>query len=219
MVPYDALHEERERRKTLQGEVDTLRSQIEKMSPPAKEEPATIEGFDANGEVTEFEDALKSMRKINLELKRDLEAVKGKSNAIESTFREAKIKEAKGIFEQRITDTATDLVEEGYPGFKEFLPLVKAELDNMTAETPDNESMDNEAGWKKIYKEKVYPKIRASVGDQLRKETIDKKMELKVKANLVSTPGKIQPKESAKTEEWTKSDYMKMRQRYNTEEL
>lgn len=220
MVPYDALHEERERRKTLQGEVETLRSQIEKMSSPAKEEPVMAEGFDATGEVIDFDAAIKSMRKINLELKNDLETVKGKSNAIEDTFQAARVKEAKGRFEQRLTDTSTSLVEEGYPGFKEFLPLVKEEVYNLIAENPDNEIlMDNEAGWMKIYKEKVFPKIRASVGDQLRKETIDKKMELKGKANLVSTPGKVQPKESAKTEEWTKNDYMKMRQRYNTEEL
>ena len=219
MVPYDALHEERERRKAFQLEVESLKRQFDQNLEASKaEKTEPIEGFDIDGNVIDFDVAIKALVKLNLELKRELGSVKGKSDSIESDFRNTKEKEAYDLLKTRITVTNDSLAAEGFPGFSEFTPMVTAELNKMIAEDSGNRIYDNEEGWRQIYKEKIFPKVAASAGEHIKQDGFEQKKVLKAAANLSKVPGGLPPKEK-KEEEWSKESYLKMRQRYNTEEL
>lgn len=218
MVPYDALHEERERRKALQMEVEELKYRFNQSQPQEKVEVAPMEGFDTEGNVTDYEVAMKAILKENLNIKRELDTVKSKSTVFESNYQNTIKQEAEAKLAKRVENTTRELVEEGFPGFAEFVPLMSAELNKLIAEDRDNVKFDNEAGWKQIYKERIFPKITNSIGEHLKKDSFEQKKALKEKANLATKPG-AQPSKQVKDEEWTKGDYMKMRQRYNTEEL
>ena len=219
MVPYDALHEERERRKAFQLEVESLKRQFDQNLEASKaEKTEPIEGFDIDGNVIDFDVAIKALVKLNLELKRELGSVKSKSDSIESDFRNTKEKEAYDLLKTRITVTNDSLAAEGFPGFSEFTPMVTAELNKMIAEDSGNRIYDNEEGWRQIYKEKIFPKVAASAGEHIKQDGFEQKKVLKAAANLSKVPGGLPPKEK-KEEEWSKESYLKMRQRYNTEEL
>lgn len=218
MVPYDALHEERERRKALQMEVEELKYRFNQAPKQEKVEAATIEGFDNEGNVTDYEVAMKAILKENLNIKRELDTVKSKSTTFEHNYQNTIKQEAEAKLAKRVENTTRELAEEGFPGFSEFVPLMSAELNKLITEDRDNVRLDNEAGWKQIYKERIFPKITNSIGEHLKKDSFAQKTALKEKANLATKPG-AQPSKQVKEEEWTKGDYMKMRQRYNTEEL
>lgn len=219
MVPYDALHEERERRKALQYEVEALKRQFDQSLNASKAATSeTVEGFDTEGNVTDYDVAMKSLVKSNLELRRELNSVKGKSDLIESDFRSKREREATDLLKTRITTTNDVLAAEGFPGFSEFTPMVTAELNRMLAEDAGNRAYDNEEGWRRIYREKIFPKVAASAGEHVRQDGFEQKKVLKAAANLSKAPGGLPPK-TVKEEEWSKESYLKMRQRYNTEEL
>ena len=218
MVPYDALHEERERRKALQMEVEELKYRFNQAPKQEKVEVATMEGFDSEGNVTDYEVAMKAILKENMNIKRELDTVKSKSTVFESNYQNTVKLDAEAKLAKRVETTTKELSEEGFPGFSEFVPLMSAELNKLIAEDRDNVKFDNEAGWKQIYKEKIFPKITNSIGEHIKKDSFELKKALKEKANLATKPG-AQPSKPIKDEEWTKGDYMKMRQRYNTEEL
>lgn len=218
MVPYDALHEERERRKALQQEVEELKYRFNQALPSEKVEVATMEGFDNEGNVTDYEVAMKAILKENLKIKRELDTVKSKSTVFESNYQNTIKQEAEAKLAKRVETTTRELAEEGFPGFSEFVPLMSAELNKLITEDRDNVKFDSEAGWKQIYKERIFPKITNSIGEHLKKDSFEQKKVLKEKANLATKPG-TQPSKQVKEEEWTKDDYIKMRQRYNTEEL
>lgn len=218
MVPYDALHEERERRKALQMEVEELKYRFNQIPKQEKVEVATLEGFDNEGNVTDYEVAMKAILKENLKIKRELDTVKSKSTVFESNYQNTVKQEAEAKLAKRVENTTKELAEEGFPGFSEFIPLMSAELNKLITEDRDNVRFDNEAGWKQIYKERIFPKLATSIGEHIKKDSFELKKTLKEKANLATKPG-AQPSKQVKEEEWTKGDYMKMRQRYNTEEL
>ena len=159
MVPYDALHEERERRKALQMEVEELKYRFNQAPKQEKVEVATMEGFDSEGNVTDYEVAMKAILKENMNIKRELDTVKSKSTVFESNYQNTVKLDAEAKLAKRVETTTKELSEEGFPGFSEFVPLMSAELNKLIAEDRDNVKFDNEAGWKQIYKEKIFPKI------------------------------------------------------------
>ena len=225
-VPYGALHAEREKRKEIQKIVGKLEGQVAELIADNKAfmeqgKKADIDETDLEALVDEgnFDDVLKLALKQNKEMKvrmSKLENNEGKrTQADEQTAHEAKQdKAAKHI--SKLTKT---LEEEGFPGLDMFVPEVNKELDRLVEDDPDNESLDNDEGYKKIYREHVFPKFKKMFAGQEKADTFEKKRNLKKKANI-GGGGKADPKTKEKdvnelSNDEMYADYKKQRALYS----
>lgn len=217
-VPLGALHEEREKRKGLSKEVIELKDQVKTliednrkfMEQPAKSETETAD-FSKLLEEGNLEDAMLALHKENQSLRQgqsDLKANDSKRTEHDLVAEQAIQHEN---FNTQVASIASDLEKEGYPGFDMFVDKMNVELDSMIAEDPDNVSLDNEAGYKRIYKEKVFPKVKAVFAGQVKDDAFAKKKALKEKANLGKGSGKPGKGEKKDDDTWTFDDYTKMR--------
>jgi hypothetical protein len=204
-VPYDALHSERMKRKAEADRANQearRRQELELELARLKQQPEPEFQTESDKKLYEMEVKLQAIENIE---KQRLE-------------REAKQREEsiKTDLENRVDKTAKDLADEGYPGLKRHIGEVHSKLRQMVAEGYEEEAiaLDNPTGWKKIYREEVYPEIAKEFQEAFKKQSVESKVELKKQAGLVSSPGKTEPKpksEEDMSEEEMKAEYMKMR--------
>lgn len=224
-VPYDAFHQERERRKDLQKTVADLEDKVkmllqdnkvlmERGKKPDESESGLSDVSELEKLVDdgEYGDALKQALKTITGLQ---DTIKGLENndrqRIEAREADEATRKAEEA-EKRIQKLHSDLEKEGFPGFDPLVEHVNAELRAMIKEDPDNISLNNDEGFKKIYKEKVFPKFRKMFVGKDREDTMQGKRERKKNANLGG--GGNAPKGSAKKDnddDWGMNDYMDMR--------
>ncbi|MEE9354197.1 MAG: hypothetical protein V3U75_01270 [Methylococcaceae bacterium] len=225
-VPYGALHAEREKRKEIQKTVGKLEGQVAELiadnkafMEQGKKADTDETDLEALLEEGNFDDVLKLTLKQNTELKKrmaKLENNDGKrTQADEQTAHEAKQKAVEG----RISKITTSLEEDGYPGFDMFVDKMNAELVQMIDDDPDNEALDNDEGYKKIYREKIFPKVKKMFVGQEKENTFEKKRNLKKKANI-GGGGKADPKTKEKdinelSNDEMYADYKKQRALYS----
>jgi hypothetical protein len=191
-VPLGALHEEREKRKDLQKELEEL-----------KKQQSTNYLDDYSLDSTE-DDYVKK-------LERRLENLEAKDKRIEER---RQVED-----EQRLVEKVSkELAEEGYPWFKELgADKVRAEFNAMLNTDPEYVmAHQNPDGWKKWYKERTYPMIKQAIEEQQKRESTSSKINAKKNAQLVTKIGqKAQPKSEEekrpKTEKELFEEYMSER--------
>lgn len=202
-VPYDALHEEREKRKLAQAKnrelEDRLKALEEKVTSTKQSEPAE------NEYLTDEEKRLARLEKDNAELKekerlREQEAYKTKEQMLyEKLARE-------------VADTDKVLAAEGLPGFQFLQGRVGDELRKMIAEDPENIVLDSPEGWKRIYREKVFPTVKGLFVQADKQKLMEEKKAAKADAGLIGSPGVADKKpEEKKDDSWTHEEYLKWR--------
>lgn len=217
-VPHGAFHEEREKRKALQGEVNDLQLKLNQLMKDNLElmdmvrsgqKPAT-EDADTSDDMSfdDFTDPnVKALAKEVRELRQ---------------FKEQFVKDNESNAQQQMLDRIendkktvdSELDKEGFPGFYIAQEAVKDVLRKMTPE--ELQRNDNPEGWKEIYKEQVWPDVQKKFGIVKKVANTEQKTELKKKAGLVDTPGKPIKEapgkdEDKKTEKESYDDYLRMR--------
>tara|TARA_R100001530_G_scaffold26226_4_gene21123 strand:- start:10034 stop:11023 length:990 start_codon:yes stop_codon:yes gene_type:complete len=221
-VPHGAFHEERERRKELQAEVLDLKNQLRdvinerKPEEKDKEEEEYIEDYDAE---------LLKQRKRADDLEAQIASLKQKDSQTDA-------QKMQTAFLENVRTTHKELAEEGFDGFEKCTPLIKQHIQDLIMKEPDPQSyfpdsngavrkvldIDNSVGWKKIYKEEIYPSMQKII-DQKDKDTlIDERIALKKKAALSGNSGGkpvVKKKEDVNSlsQKEMNSRYMEMREK------
>lgn len=208
-VPLGALHEERERRKALQKDVEDLRTKFNQLmddNQKLMEKKPDTQEVGLTDDLTDYEDPV---------VKKLYQQVKALTEFKDKTVAEMQVNASDSEAKQVETDINTadrELKEEGYPGFSIAREMVKEKLRKL----PDTElrELDNLEGWKKIYREECWPDIKKTFVPVETSDNTEKKIALKEKAGLVAGPGKKPPdpkSEDAKTEEQRYADYLTRR--------
>ena len=204
-VPYDALHEEREKRKFTQKK---LRDVEERLNQVINENRLLNESLiakpDNPKEVVEgnyFDDPLIKNLQSEIKILKQQEANRG-----EKVRQQEQQNSSQRLF-QKIRDIDAELEKEGYPVFGLMLNSVKSELQALIKEDPENDYLDTPDGWKKVYKEKVFPQIKNKFITETNKESILSKEKLKREAQLAGSAGKVIDMAENK-EDYTYSDYI-----------
>lgn len=204
-VPYDALHEEREKRKLAQSKTRELEEKLKELE--AKINSAVKPPEDEEIYLTDEEKKLREMEKSLAELKAEKEAR-------ERENRQSQERSAKERLEKDVADTDKTLMSEGFPGFQFLAPRVGEELAKLIKEDPDNVYLDTPEGWKKIYKEVVFPTVKGIFTQSDKNAMMEEKKAAKTGAGLVGSPGKSdKPVEKKADEGQTYEEYLEMRRR------
>lgn len=205
MVPHQALHEEREKHKSTKAELAQAREQLGTVLQDVKKlmddkKPEFTEPID------DYEKELIRQRQEIAALKADQEK-RSISEKADQENRQAQ------EMQKRLSDADTSLESDGFPGFRDFVPLVTAELQRLVALDSANSHLDTPEGWKKIYKESIYPKVAKLSAEKKKDEKFDEKRKLKERANLAGSPGSAPSEEETKDEGWTYEDYIAQRRK------
>jgi len=199
-VPYDALHEERVKRKAAseaqraaEERARRLEAQIDQLK---KSEPETdISDYDA-----ELRDA-----------KRRLQAIEEVEQRRTEEDAERRRDEAHNKFESTMKKIDKELREEGYGGFAYAKNAVAEEIAKLVQ---DEELIDTEEDWKRVFKESIYPNLSAAVKEADQKRALQFKMDAKSQAGLATMSGKMPAKPKSAddmTPEEARDDYIKNR--------
>lgn len=197
VVPLDALHEERARRKELSKRVKELEDTVKLQMEDNKKLLEALQKPD-DEPITDYEKEMLSLRK----------QLKMAMGEIEN-FKKAQVKDREVSAQERLEAMAkatdSELSKDGFDGFYDFIPqVVKAMNDE---EIPlEDRSPDT---WKRVYREVVYPKYVGKFKQVAKDTKKEEKKELKKDASLIKEPGKAE----AKKKEDDDFDYMKFRSR------
>lgn len=208
MVPLAALHESREKLKAKEKELSELKEQnqvllndmrefMQKPPAAASEEVPVITDYD---------------KKI-LDLEKELKELRDKDQKRDKLTEEEQRKQAQAQFRQTVDALDKSLESEGFAGLKQFLPLVTAELFKL-AETEGKEAaakMDNPEGWKKIFKDLVFPTVSGFAQKKTLDEKTKEKEALKEGASLLMPAGNPPAATPPKEEEWSYEKYLEER--------
>lgn len=179
-----ALDEERGKRKRLREEKEELEAKIRDYE--AKQTHAQPLQDDA---ILDYEAELKT-------LKANQKSMELREAQREAFSRQEAVRRESDRLYKMVKDVNKELADEGFPGFEYMAGTITTELLNMNSVDPEEaKALDNPAGWKKIFKENIYPRFKKEFEESTRKSTLDKKVALKEQANL-SGPGKGAPKKS-----------------------
>ena len=110
-----------------------------------------------------------------------LESQNKRNHEIQTADKEAKL----------IQQVSDELEKEGFPWFKELgADKLRYAFDSMIDEDPAYvKSHKNPKGWKKWYKERIYPSLKKVMDKAKQSESMLKKIEAKKNSQLVTTPG------------------------------
>lgn len=210
-VPLDALHEEREKRKSAQSRAKELEAEKERLSSQLREvletnRTLTQKPADDNAYQTDEAKEIAILKSQIAALTQDSQQRNVQAQNSEAMTRQHKVNEM-------VTKTSLELDAEGFPGLDFMLPKVTEELSRMVREDPDNIIYDNPDGWKKIYKETVFPKLRGMVAGKNKEDAFAAKNDAKAKANLAGSSGKVVPSAEVKEDTWTYDDYIAHRKK------
>jgi hypothetical protein len=207
-VPHAALHEERIKRqaadmarKAAEERARSLEEQMRKITPQntVKDEEITISDYDR--ELIESKKRIQALEEIE----------KKRIEREEREFKE-KIQEQ---FHENVRKADSELENEGYPGFSDMLGRITRELELMVKEDESNKYLDTPEGWKKIFKERVFPDHVKKFEQVIKKKSFDDKIALKTNASLATSSGKKisnnDDKKGELSDDEYKSAYLKMR--------
>ena len=214
-VPLGALHEERQKRKESQAKVVELEQQVKELmqeikSKPKEETEEYIEDYDAE----------------LAKLKKDNESLKAKVDGIEAKGSQSEAEKAQAAFLVKIDSVDKELKEEGFDGFESCTPMLRQHIHALIMKEPDPKEylegrklldVDTPEGWKKIYKEEIYPSIEKIITQKKTEDIIDERIARKKKAALSGNSGgrPVQTKKKDDVSELSQKEmherYMKMR--------
>ncbi len=200
-VPLGALHEEREKRKALGVELEEVKSQLHVVLQDLR---GLTEG--KKGEETAAESEELNLVEI---LEKRIATLEAGHRKTDSDIRADKQAKKDQELDNDIAKVDQELEGEGFPGFLFMRESVTKKLNELIREDPQSRRVfDNPEGWKKVYKETVFPLLNAKFAKKDKSELFEKKKDLKLNANL-GGPGK--KPEKVKEEDWTYQDYLQMR--------
>lgn len=203
-VPYGALHEEREKRKTLQKQVDELMTDNRKFMNKLDESSKTSEEY--VGEV----DEIQVVQKENANLKSRL-------NTIENRFQQDDVRREQDQFDKLVVNADKKLSEKGFTGFKDVgLTWVDKRIREIETQDPDlAQAYRNPDGWVKLWSEQGFHEVQKIFMEQHKATTLSNKRKLKENVNLVTSHGKvIQPEQKKETPYGNFEDYKKEREKF-----
>ena len=206
-VPLEALHAERERRKDLQTKQGELEGQVNTLLQDIREREERDSLKDESVEDSDVE---------IVKLKREIQELKNKDANRDADSQARMLEEVQRKNAENIANTAKSLLDEGYPGFAFAQAAVAEEINKDIAADSDNDYMLNSPdAWKRVYKERVFPKLQGAFTTKERAEKDADKEALKEKANLAGNAGKpnTPPKKEKGSDTWTFDDYAKMRRK------
>lgn len=210
LVPLDALHAEREKRKAVQSRQRELETQLQAVMAEVRilkeaNKPLTGEVGDAE-DIDPFEEVKK--------LRREMSELKSRDIQREQEGRKRDFETKSKALQNDLSKTNDDLEKEGYPGFNMMLNSVTEKLADLMNDDPQEAVLlDNPDGWKKIYKEEIYPIIKEKFGKALKEGSIREKEKLKSEANLIGSSGKTEKPVDKEDEDWTPEDYLNSRRK------
>jgi hypothetical protein len=217
-VALSALHEERSRRKMLSEQVKILEDEKKSLVESVRQYGQRLESLEKKkiqeDPIDDVEAVIKSQKEEIATLNKRLGDVESRWVSKEKTeeITQAKAKEQELLKQVEEVDLA--LSKEGFPGFKDLASEVAREVMVKVQEDESNKAVfANPDGWKKLYKEKVYPRIKTAI---IANDKNSKKEELKIKANLIDNPGgapKSKEPDEKEDDESSYESYMKMRQK------
>ena len=207
-VPHAALHEARIEIKSLKKDNLELQDQVRTLLKDLKDltsKPADDVDPSEPVQIADYDQELLNLRKEVKEL-RDREQARDKMTEAE------RMKHSQDKLRANLQQTHQELEKEGFEGFQEFIPLVSVELQRLAStDKEEAQRLDNPEGWKKIYKENVYPKITGLGKKQSDEEKTKEKEALKTDASLLM-PGATKPSPKKNDEDtWSYEQYMKNR--------
>ncbi|MBQ09756.1 MAG: hypothetical protein CMD96_08200 [Gammaproteobacteria bacterium] len=186
-VPLPALHEERSKRKEAQAKVIDLESRLKEALEAKKEKS------DSNDEeyIEDYDVALKKERQRG-------DALEARLKVIEDGNAQSTAEKNQAVVNQKAKKVHDELKDEGFDGFEAFTPQVKQHIYDLILQQPDAQEyldgkkvldVDNPEGWKNIYKEHIYPKIRQVFDTKDKKDLLKERNERKLKAGLSGNSG------------------------------
>jgi len=219
-VPLGALHEERQKRKELQAKVIDLEVQVKELleNKKSQDNPDDFDDFD-DEYIDDYDEELIKERKKTEDLEARLKKIERKETQSEAQNQQAEVN-------KKANKVHDELAEEGYDGFEAFIPQVKQHIYDLILQEPDAQeyidgrkvlALDNPEGWKEIYREHIYPKVRNVFDSKDKADLIKERKERKGRAALSgSSGGKLKAPatvdvNSLSPEEMHKQ-YMQMRQ-------
>ena len=208
VVPLDALHEEREKRKQQRKVSEDLEARNTELTEQLHQAIQDVKKL-AETESTEFQS---SEEKVLNKIKSDMEDLKMDRNEREEKEKSAAIKSASDQLKTDIADTSKKLEDAGFPGFDFLAHKVGDEINRLIREDPDNAYLDNQEGWMQIYKKIIFPPVKKAFAVEEKNELFDKKKEAKKGSSLITSPGSPGKKpDSEKSEDWSPTDYAEWR--------
>ena len=217
MVPLDALHSEREKRKSAQARIKELETQVATLLRDVqyrKEEKPQDEAVeDYEKEILVARKEIKSLKEEVASLKADYSKQQQVGEAERQTKRRAEVNAL-------IEKTDKELTDEGFPLFKRMQHAVSEEILKRINAEPDPDDrellirdLDSPEGWKKIYREAIFPDLEKFKSAEVKKESKEKKIEAKKNAQLSGGSGAATPAKEEEKAEWTYDDYLKERRK------
>jgi hypothetical protein len=208
-VPIEALHEARIELKSLKKDNEELKEQVKVLLEDirgAAKKPAKDEAPE------EPEEFLTDEQKKIRDLEKEVAFIREKDKEREKLRESENIKKDQERTGMQIKETSLALENEGFSGFIDMLPLVTVELNRIAAEDRDEANkLDNPEGWKKIFKETVFPRIASLGQKKSRKEKIEEKEALKTDASLLMPSGSQPKPKEDKEDDYSFESYMKER--------
>jgi len=210
MVPQEALHAEREKRKSAQAKMRELEEQQKVLLSDLKQFT----------EKKEDVPAMDDYEKVLREQQREISSLKNEINSLKATDERSEQQRQQAEVEKKI-ETATQMLrEKGIKPIKKWQSLVREELNDRLNEDPYDRDHADEVyrqandprEWVKIYEEVIYPEVKGVAEPIIKAEKDVKKVELKKEAQLVGSPGKTVQKEQPK-EEMSWDDYADWRRK------
>ncbi|MCR4286873.1 MAG: hypothetical protein NUW09_02540 [Deltaproteobacteria bacterium] len=201
-VRLEALHEEREKRKAVTAANKKLEERIKELEAKVNQNQA-LDGYEAGNEFLTPEE----IRIATLE--REINAIKSKETEKES-------RAEKETFNKTLSDVDKALSDEGFPGFMFLSGRVGDELTKLVNEDPDNAYLNAPDGWKKIYREKVFPAVRGIFSDMAKKSVMDGKTAAKTNVALAGSHGQAPPApKKANDNGWSFEQYLEHRMKHS----
>lgn len=205
-VPYGALKEEREKRKAIQKDYEETQKRLQQVLNDFQSYVQKDKRPDEGTEVIEDYD------KELIESKRVIKALQTEVEALKGNFQNEQTRKAQNELQGRISNVSNELMKDGFPGFEQFVGNVQAELSKLAGEDLDEaRALDNPDGWKKIYREKVFPTLSSIFTKKESDDRTSRKVAAKQDVQgAVLTPGQAPVGEKASSE-WNYDDYLKVR--------
>jgi myosin heavy subunit len=197
-VPYNALKEEREKRKALKSEVDTLKEQMKQLLDANKQYADMLqERKEPETPISDYDAELLNSRKEIKSLKSEIANMRSEFVNYQKLREQDQVQRTQQDTERKAKEVDKELADTGYKGFYKHIPQIVFAMDQEGV-SPDDRTPET---WKRIYKEIVYPDV---FGDYVPKtdKTAQKEALKAEAAKVIKTSGRpdMEPKEEG---EWT----------------
>ncbi len=137
-------------------------------------------------------------------LQKEVDDLKRWKSGTEQRGIQADIARKRTTLNQQIKKTDAELEKAGYTGFSLSIDATTQELQKRVSNDPENAALDRPDGWKRVFKESIYPALE---GKFVKRDKGGTQIEMEDEPK-----DRPEEKETGEGEEWTEQDYIEMRQ-------